>query len=81
MPAGVAQVGRAIIGPFKLDDVCDALATIGIQRMAVTEGIGFDQRIGYFDICCGHAYVSDYIPRIKIEVVTSDEGWITPLQQ
>ncbi|MHB8251927.1 MULTISPECIES: P-II family nitrogen regulator [Acidithiobacillus] len=56
----------AIVKPFKLDDVREALASIGIQRMAVTEVIGFD-------ICCSHAYVSDYIPRIKIEVVTSDQ--------
>ncbi|MBU2854281.1 P-II family nitrogen regulator [Acidithiobacillus ferriphilus] len=66
----------AIIRPFKLDDVSDALATIGIQGMTVTEvteAIGFDQRIGYFEIRRGHAYVSDFIPRIKIEVVISEE--------
>jgi nitrogen regulatory protein PII len=67
----------AIIRPFKLDDVSDALAIIGIQGMTVTEVtevIGFDQRIGYFQICRGHAYLSDFIHRIKIEVVISDEG-------
>ncbi len=66
----------AIIRPFKLDDVSDALAIIGIQGMTVTEVtevIGFDQRIGYFQIRRGHAYVSDFIHRIKIEVVISDE--------
>ncbi|MBU2851676.1 P-II family nitrogen regulator [Acidithiobacillus ferrivorans] len=66
----------AIIRPFKLDDVSDALAIIGIQGMTVTEVtevIGFDQRIGCFQIRRGHAYVSDFIHRIKIEVVISDE--------
>ena len=66
----------AIIRPFKLDDVSDALAIIGIQGKTVTEVtevIGFDQRIGYFQIRRGHAYVSDFIPRIKIELVISEE--------
>lgn len=63
----------AVIRPFKLDDVCDALATIGIRGMTVTEVTGFEQRKGHFQIYRGHAYVSDFIPRIKIEVVISDE--------
>ncbi|MCL4527021.1 MAG: P-II family nitrogen regulator [Gammaproteobacteria bacterium] len=63
----------AIIRPFKLDDVSDALAGIGIRGMTVTEVTGFEQSKGHFQVYRGHAYTSDYIPRIKIEVVISDE--------
>ncbi|MEY2333915.1 P-II family nitrogen regulator [Acidithiobacillus ferrianus] len=63
----------AIIRPFKLDDICDALATIGIRGMTVTEVTSFEQRKGHFQIYRGHAYVSDFITRIKIEAVISDE--------
>ena len=63
----------AIIRPFKLDDVSDALAGIGIRGMTVTEVSGFEQSKGHFQIYRGHAYASDYIPKIKIEVVISDE--------
>ena len=63
----------AIIRPFKLDDVSDALAGIGIRGMTVTEITGFEQSKGHFQVYRGHAYTSDYIPRIKIEVVISDE--------
>ena len=63
----------AIIRPFKLDDVSDALAGIGIRGMTVTEVTGFEQSKGHFQVYRGHAYASDYIPRIKIEVVISDE--------
>ncbi len=63
----------AIIRPFKLDDICDALATIGIRGMTVTEVTGFEQRKGHSQIYRGHTYVSDFIARIKIEAVISDE--------
>ena len=63
----------AIIRPFKLDDVSDALAGIGIRGMTVTEVTGFEQSKGHFQVYRGHAYTSDYIPKIKIEVVISDE--------
>jgi len=63
----------AIIRPFKLDDVCGALAGIDIQGMAVTEVTGFEQRKGGVEIHRGHEWVSDFIPKIKIEVVISEE--------
>ena len=63
----------AIIRPFKLDDVSDALAGIGIRGMTVTEVTGFEQSKSHFQVYRGHAYTSDYIPKIKIEVVISDE--------
>ena len=63
----------AIIRPFKLDDVSDALAGIGIRGMTVTEVTGFEQSKGHFQVYRDHAYASDYIPKIKIEVVISDE--------
>ena len=63
----------AIIRPFKLDDVSDALAGIGIRGMTVTEVTGFEQSKGHFQVYRGHAYASDYIPKIKIEVVISEK--------
>ena len=63
----------AIIRPFKLDDVSDALAGIGIRGMTVTEVSGFEQSKGHFQVYRGHAYASDYIPKIKIEVVISEK--------
>jgi len=63
----------ASIRPFKLDDVGDALASIGIRGMAVTEVTGFEQRKGCFENHRDHECVSDFIPRIKIEVVISEE--------
>ena len=63
----------AIIRPFKLDDVSDALAGIGIRGMTVTEVTCFEQSKGHFQVYRDHAYASDYIPKIKIEVVISDE--------
>ena len=64
---------EAIIKPFKLDEVKDALNEIGIQGMTVTEVKGFGRQKGHTELYRGAEYVIDFIPKIKIEIVTSDE--------
>ena len=63
---------EAIIKPFKLDEVKDALAQIGIQGMTVTEVKGFGRTGGKKEVFRGSAYVVDFVPKVKIEVVVPD---------
>src|SRR5512134_1584127 len=63
---------EAIIKPFKLDEVKDALNEIGIQGMTVTEVKGFGRQKGHTELYRGAEYVVDFIPKIKIEIVTAD---------
>ncbi|HEX8948887.1 MAG TPA: P-II family nitrogen regulator [Dissulfurispiraceae bacterium] len=63
---------EAIIKPFKIDEVKDALNAIGIQGMTVTEVKGFGRQKGHTELYRGAEYVVDFIPKIKVEVVTSD---------
>jgi len=63
---------EAIIKPFKLDEVKDALNEIGIQGMTVTEVKGFGRQKGHTELYRGAEYVVDFIPKIKVEIVTSD---------
>ena len=63
----------AIIKPFKLDEVKEALQGIGIQGMTVTEVKGFGRQKGHTELYRGAEYVVDFLPKIKIEVVVSDE--------
>ncbi len=63
---------EAIIKPFKLDEVKDALNEIGIQGMTVTEVKGFGRQKGHTELYRSAEYVVDFIPKIKIEVVTAD---------
>ncbi len=63
---------ETIIKPFKLDEVKDALNEIGIQGMTVTEVKGFGRQKGHTELYRGAEYVVDFIPKIKIEIVTSD---------
>ncbi len=63
---------EAIIKPFKLDEVKDALNEIGIQGMTVTEVKGFGRQKGHTELYRGAEYVVDFLPKIKLEVVTSD---------
>ncbi len=60
---------EAIIKPFKLDDVKDALNAIGIQGMTVTEVKGFGRQKGHTELYRGAEYVVDFLPKVKIEVV------------
>ena len=63
----------AIIKPFKIDDVRDALAAIGIQGMTVTEVKGFGRQKGHTELYRGAEYNVDFMPKIKIEVAVSDD--------
>ncbi|MFI5293762.1 MAG: P-II family nitrogen regulator [Thermodesulfovibrionales bacterium] len=63
---------EAIIKPFKLDEVKDALNEVGIQGMTVTEVKGFGRQKGHTELYRGAEYVVDFIPKIKLEIVTSD---------
>jgi nitrogen regulatory protein P-II 1 len=64
---------EAIVKPFKLDEVKEALQGIGIQGMTVTEVKGFGRQKGHTELYRGAEYVVDFLPKIKIEVVVSDE--------
>jgi len=63
----------AIIKPFKLDDVRDALGELGITGMTVTEVRGFGRQKGHTELYRGAEYVVDFLPKLKLEVATSDE--------
>ena len=63
----------AIIKPFKLDEVKEALHGVGIQGMTVTEVKGFGRQKGHTELYRGAEYVVDFLPKIKIEIVVSDE--------
>ena len=64
---------EAIIKPFKLEEVKDALAEIGIEGMTVTEVKGFGRQKGHTEIYRGSEYTVDFLPKIKLEVVLSDD--------
>ncbi|HEX7124798.1 MAG TPA: P-II family nitrogen regulator [Thermodesulfobacteriota bacterium] len=64
---------EAIIKPFKLDEVKDALNDIGIQGMTVSEVKGFGRQKGHTELYRGAEYVVDFLPKIKIDVVVRDD--------
>ncbi|MCK5546029.1 MAG: P-II family nitrogen regulator [Rhodospirillaceae bacterium] len=64
---------EAIIKPFKLDDVKDALHEIGLQGITVIEAKGFGRQKGHTELYRGAEYVVDFLPKVKIEVVIDDE--------
>lgn len=64
---------EAIIKPFKLDDVKEALQEIGLQGMTVVEAKGFGRQKGHTELYRGAEYVVDFLPKLKIEVVVPDE--------
>ena len=63
---------EAIIKPFKLDDVKEALQEVGLQGMTVTEAKGFGRQKGHTELYRGAEYVVDFLPKIKIELVVPD---------
>ncbi len=63
---------EAIIKPFKLEDVKDALAEIGVEGMTVSEVKGFGRQKGHTEIYRGSEYTVDFLPKIKIDVVVTD---------
>lgn len=64
---------EAYIRPFKLDEVKDALADIGIKGMSVSEVKGFGRQHGHSEIYRGSEYTVDFLPKIKIEIIVRDE--------
>lgn len=64
---------EAVIKPFKLDDVKEKLTEIGIRGITISEVKGFGRQKGHTELYRGAEYVIDFIPKIKIEVVVSDE--------
>ena len=64
---------EAIIKPFKLDEVKEALHGIGVQGMTVTEVKGFGRQKGHTELYRGAEYVVDFLPKLKIEIAVSDE--------
>ena len=63
----------AVIKPFKLDDVREALSEIGVQGVTVTEVKGFGRQKGHTELYRGAEYVVDFLPKVKIEVAISDD--------
>lgn len=63
---------EAIIKPFKLEEVKEALADVGVQGMTVTEVKGFGRQKGHTEIYRGSEYTVDFLPKVKIEIVVDD---------
>ncbi len=72
MPGGIMRKIEAIIKPFKLDEVKDALNAIGVQGMTVTEVKGFGRQKGHVELYRGAEYDITFIPKVKLEIVVSD---------
>jgi Nitrogen regulatory protein PII len=64
----------AIVKPFTLDDVREALSVLGIQGLTVTEVKGFGHQKGHTELCRGAECIVDFLPKVKIETVTSDDA-------
>ena len=64
---------EAIIKPFKLDEVKEALQEVGLQGITVTEAKGFGRQKGHTELYRGAEYVVDFLPKIKLEVVVQDD--------
>jgi nitrogen regulatory protein P-II 1 len=64
---------EAIIKPFKLDEVKEALQEVGIQGITVTEAKGFGRQKGHTELYRGAEYVVDFLPKVKLEIVVADD--------
>src|SRR4028119_1304549 len=64
---------EAIIKPFKLDEVKEALQEVGLQGITVTEAKGFGRQKGHTELYRGAEYVVDFLPKVKVEVVCADD--------
>ena len=64
---------EAIIKPFKLDEVKEALSGIGVQGLTVSEVKGFGRQKGHTELYRGAEYVVDFLPKVKLEIIVSDE--------
>jgi len=67
------QLVTAIIKPFKLDDVRDALAEVGVAGITVTEVKGFGRQKGHTELYRGAEYIVDFLPKIKLEIAVIDD--------
>ncbi len=65
---------EAVIKPFKLEEVKDALAEIGVEGMTVTEVKGFGRQKGHTEIYRGSEYTVDFLPKIKLDIVVGDDN-------
>ena len=65
---------EAIIKPFKLDEVREALSEVGVSGLTVTEVKGFGRQKGHTELYRGAEYVVDFLPKVKIELVVADSG-------
>jgi nitrogen regulatory protein PII len=63
----------AVVKPFRLDDVRNAMAEVGVQGMTVTEVKGFGRQRGHTELYRGAEYVVDFLPKVKVEVAVTDE--------
>ena len=70
---GAMKKIEAIIKPFKLDEVKDALHEIGLQGLTVIEAKGFGRQKGHTELYRGAEYVVDFLPKVKVEVICSDD--------
>ena len=64
---------EAIIKPFKLDEVKEALSSVGVQGMTVSEVKGFGRQKGHTELYRGAEYVVDFLPKVKIEIIVRDD--------
>ncbi len=64
---------EAVIKPFKLDEVKEALQEVGIQGITVTEAKGFGRQKGHTELYRGAEYVVDFLPKVKIEIIVADD--------
>jgi nitrogen regulatory protein P-II 1 len=70
---GVMKKIEAVIKPFKLDEVKEALQEVGIQGITVVEAKGFGRQKGHTELYRGAEYVVDFLPKVKIEIVIEDD--------
>ncbi len=71
-PEDVVKKIEAVIKPFKLDDVKEALHEVGVSGITVTEAKGFGRQKGHTELYRGAEYVVDFLPKVKLEVVVDD---------
>ena len=67
------KLNTAIIKPFKLDDVREALAAVGVQGVTATEVKGFGRQKGHTELYRGAEYIIDFLPKVKLEIAAKDD--------
>jgi nitrogen regulatory protein P-II 2 len=70
---GLMKLITAVVKPFRLDDIRNALGEVGVQGMTVTEVKGFGRQRGHTELYRGAEYVVDFLPKVKIEVAVTDD--------